>query len=92
MPNDDKPIIKPVDEAYWVIEGRLLAGCYPGGKRPQDVARLAVYLDPEADLMAGFAAVGEVWGPHPAAVTVLRVGIGRPGALVEIEAVAALPA
>lgn len=39
MPNDDKPIIKPVDEAYWVIEGRLLAGCYPGGKRPNDVER-----------------------------------------------------
>lgn len=70
----------------------VLAVLAEAGAGPQDVARLAVYLDPEADLMAGFAAVGEVWGPHPAAVTVLRVGIGRPGALVEIEAVAALPA
>ncbi|MGM7421635.1 RidA family protein [Cellulosimicrobium sp. CpK407] len=70
----------------------VLAVLAEAGAGSQDVARLAVYLDPEADLMAGFAAVGEVWGPHPAAVTVLRVGIGRPGALVEIEAVAALPA
>ncbi|WP_264031246.1 RidA family protein [Cellulosimicrobium sp. SH8] len=70
----------------------VLAVLAEAGAGPQDVARLAVYLAPEADLMAGFAAVGEVWGPHPAAVTVLRVGIGRPGALVEIEAVAALPA
>ena len=68
----------------------VLAVLAEAGAGPQDVARLAVYLDPEADLMEGFAAVGEVWGPHPAAVTVLRVGIGRPGALVEIEAVAAL--
>ncbi|MBN0041724.1 RidA family protein [Cellulosimicrobium cellulans] len=70
----------------------VLAVLAEAGAGPEDVARLAVYLDPEADLMEGFAVVGEVWGPHPAAVTVLRVGIGRPGALVEIEAVAALPA
>jgi len=70
----------------------VLAVLAEAGAGPQDVARLAVYLDPEADLMEGFAAVGEVWGPYPAAVTVLRVGIGRPDALVEIEAVAALPA
>jgi len=69
----------------------VLAVLDAAGAGPEHVARLAVYLDPDADLMAGFAAVGEVWGPHPAAVTVLRVGIGRPGALVEIEAVAALP-
>lgn len=70
----------------------VLAVLEAAGAGPQDVARLAIYLDPEADLMEGYAVVGEVWGPHPAAVTVLRVGIGRPGALVEIEAVAALPA
>ncbi|MGB2555834.1 MULTISPECIES: RidA family protein [Cellulosimicrobium] len=70
----------------------VLAVLAEAGAGPQDVARLAVYLDPEADLMEGFGAVGEVWGQHPAAVTVLRVGIARPGALVEIEAVAALPA
>ncbi|MFF2269481.1 RidA family protein [Cellulosimicrobium cellulans] len=70
----------------------VLAVLAEAGAGPEDVARLAIYLAPEADLMEGFAVVGEVWGPHPAAVTVLRVGIGRPGALVEIEAVAALPA
>ena len=69
----------------------VLAVLAEAGAGPQDVARLAIYLAPDADLMEGFAVVGEVWGPHPAAVTVLRVGIGRPGALVEIEAVAALP-
>ena len=69
----------------------VLAVLDAAGAGQEHVARLAVYLDPDADLMAGFAAVGEVWGPHPAAVTVLRVGIARPGALVEFEAVAALP-
>ncbi len=54
MPN----VIKPVDDSYWVIEGRLLAGCYPGGKRPQDVARRLGAL-----LAAGFDAFIDLTEP-----------------------------
>ena len=32
MPN----VPKPLAESYWVIEGRLLAGKYPGGRTPKD--------------------------------------------------------
>lgn len=61
MPNADKPFIKPVDEAYWVIEGRLLAGCYPGGKRPQDVARrLGALLDAGFDAFIDLTEPGEL--------------------------------
>jgi 2-iminobutanoate/2-iminopropanoate deaminase len=58
---------------------------------PEDVAKLNVYLAADADLNAGFAASAAVWGNHPTAITVLRVaGIGRPGALVEIDAIAVI--
>jgi enamine deaminase RidA (YjgF/YER057c/UK114 family) len=58
---------------------------------PQHVTRLTVYLAADVDPREAYAATGEVWGPHPTAVTVLRVaGLARPEALVEIEATAAL--
>ncbi len=61
MPNDDKPIIKPVDESYWVIEGRLLAGCYPGGRRPQDVElRLGSLLSAGFDAFIDLTEPGEL--------------------------------
>ena len=53
--------------------------------------RLVIYLAPEADLAEGFAASGEAWGDYPTAITVVYVAkLGRPGALVGIEAVAVL--
>lgn len=56
-----------------------------------DVARLGIYVTGEVDFRAAYEAAREVWGDHPTAITVLRVaGLGRPEALVEIEAVAAL--
>ena len=62
------------------------------GAGPADVAKLTVYLTPDADLDAAYGATAEVWGNHPTAVTVLRVaGLGRPEALVEIEAIAVVP-
>jgi hypothetical protein len=43
--------------------------------------------------MAGFSASQEVWGQHPTAITVLQVAaLGRPEALVEIDAIAQVPA
>lgn len=62
------------------------------GAGPEHVVRLGIYLAPDADPNAAFAATAGVWGPHPTAVTVVRVaGLGRPEALVEIEATALLP-
>ena len=47
MPN----VPKPLAESYWVIEGRLLAGKYPGGKTPKDTEKRVAAL-----LAAGFDA------------------------------------
>ncbi|MCK9894396.1 RidA family protein [Frankia sp. AgB32] len=61
------------------------------GAGPEQVAKLTVYLAAGVDPAQAYAASAEVWGPHPSAVTVLLVAaLGRPEALVEIEAVAAL--
>ncbi|EIV91885.1 RidA family protein [Frankia sp. QA3] len=61
------------------------------GAGPEHVARLNVYLAADVDPAEAFAATGAVWGAHPTAVTVVRVAsLGRPEALVEIEATAAL--
>jgi 2-iminobutanoate/2-iminopropanoate deaminase len=58
---------------------------------PENVVKLNVYLAADADLNAGFAASTAVWGNHPTAITVLRVAaIARPGALVEIDAIAVI--
>ncbi|MFT4260147.1 RidA family protein [Microbacterium sp.] len=63
------------------------------GAGVENVAKLTIHLAAEADVSEAFAAAAETWGMHPTAITVLRViGFARPGALVEIDAVAALPA
>ena len=62
------------------------------GAGPEHVVKMTIYLAADADLNAGFAAVGEVWGDHPTAISVLRVAaVARPGALVEIDAIALVP-
>lgn len=62
------------------------------GADASHVARLGVYLVPGANAGTGYASAFEVWGANPAAVTVLTVhSLARPGALVEIEALALVP-
>jgi 2-iminobutanoate/2-iminopropanoate deaminase len=62
------------------------------GAGPEDVARLGIYVAEGVDINEAYQEAGKVWGPHPTAIVVLRVaGLGRPEALVEIEAIAALP-
>ena len=61
------------------------------GTTPQHVAKLTIYLDPNVDPSDAYAASASVWGDRRTAVTVLGVAPARPGALVEIEAVAAIP-
>ena len=69
----------------------LLAVLAEAGSGPEHVAKLTIYLAPGLDPAAGFAASGAVWGNARTAVSVLAVAPARPGALVEIEAVAMIP-
>jgi 2-iminobutanoate/2-iminopropanoate deaminase len=70
----------------------VLAVLEAAGTGPEHVAKLTIYLHVDADLEAGFAASRDSWGDQPTAITVLRVaGLARPDALVEIDAIAALP-
>ena len=69
----------------------VLAVLAEAGTGPDHVAKLTIYLDPAVDPAAAYAATGAVWGAHRTAVTVLAVAPARTGALVEVEAVAALP-
>jgi 2-iminobutanoate/2-iminopropanoate deaminase len=69
----------------------VLAVLDEAGTGPEYVAKLTIYLAAEIDPTAAYAATRSVWGDHRTAVTVLAVTPARPGALVEIEAVAMLP-
>lgn len=57
----------------------------------EQVVKLNIYIVQGQDVRAGFAASQSVWGKYPTAVTVLVVsGLAVPGAVVEVEAIAAL--
>lgn len=67
----------------------LIAVLEAAGATPADVVTMNVNLVAPADIAGTFPVVAEVWGPHPAAVTVLQVtDLGPDGALVEISATA----
>jgi enamine deaminase RidA (YjgF/YER057c/UK114 family) len=64
-----------------------------GGATIADIVRMGINVVAGQDLGAGFAAFQETWGSRarPTAITVLLVaGLGVPGALVEIDAIAAV--
>jgi len=69
----------------------LLAVLAAAGSGPEQVAKLTIHLAPGIDPTAAYGATRAVWGDHRTAVTVLAVAPARPGALVEIDAVAAVP-
>ncbi len=69
----------------------VLAALAAVGAGPEDVTRLGIYIAAGQDVNQGFAAAQKVWGQHPTAITgMLVAGLAFPGALVEIEAFAAL--
>lgn len=70
----------------------VLAVLAEAGVGPEHVAKLTIYLAVGVDPGAAYAATCSVWGDHRTAVTVLAVTPAKPGALVEIEAVASVPA
>ena len=91
-----------VDESGALLDGleaqtkqamrNVLAVLAAAGTGPEHVAKLTIYLDPGVDPAEAYAATRSVWGDHRTTVAVLGVAPARPGALVEIDAVAAVPA
>ncbi|GAA1055236.1 hypothetical protein GCM10017608_31250 [Agromyces luteolus] len=69
----------------------VLAVLAAAGTGPEHVAKLTIHLAPGIDPADGFAASAAVWGANRTAVTVLMVAPARPGALVEVDAIAAIP-
>ena len=69
----------------------VLAVLAAAGSGPEHVAKLTIHLDPDVDPDEAYAASAAVW-PYRTAVTVLAVAPARAGALVEVEAVASIPA
>lgn len=70
----------------------VLAVLAEAGTDAQHVAKLTIYLDPGVDAGDAYAAARTVWGDTRTIVTVLAVAPARPGALVEVDAIAAIPA
>ncbi len=57
----------------------------------ENVVKLTIYMSQGQDINEGFAASQKIWGMHAVPLSVLIVAsLGRPDALVEIEAVAAV--
>lgn len=64
------------------------------GAQLTDVVRWTILCAQGAPVHEGFAAFGEIWpreAPPPAITVAVVAGLAVPGALVEIEAVAAVP-
>jgi enamine deaminase RidA (YjgF/YER057c/UK114 family) len=71
----------------------LLTILAAAGGGPENVVKLTIHIAADADVQQAFAGSQQVWGPHPTAITVLRVaGFARPDALIEVDAVAVIDA
>ena len=71
----------------------VLAVLAEAGATQANVAKLTIHLLEGTDVNEGFAASRRVWGDQPTAITAYFVrALGRPEWLVEIDAIAAVPA
>jgi 2-iminobutanoate/2-iminopropanoate deaminase len=69
----------------------VLAVLAEAGADQSNVVRMGIHVAAGESVDEGFGASMRVWGQNPTAITVLFVAaLGRPEALVEIEAVAVL--
>lgn len=68
----------------------VIAVLHAAGTDVDRVAKLTIYLDPDVDPNAAYAASQRIWTARTA-VSVLAVKPTKPGAIVEIEAIATLP-
>ena len=63
------------------------------GASQENVVKQTIYVVKGQDIREGFAATQKAWGNYPTAISFVFVeGLGVPGALVEIEAIAVLDA
>lgn len=63
------------------------------GATQKNVVKQTIYVAKGQDIKEGYAATQKVWGNFPTAISFIFVeSLGVPGALVEIEAVAAVGA
>lgn len=69
----------------------VLAVLAEAGTGPENVVKLTIYLATGVDPHEAYAATATVWGDRRTAVSVLAVTPARAGALVEIDAIAAVP-
>ncbi|WP_440707851.1 RidA family protein [Herbiconiux sp. YIM B11900] len=69
----------------------VLAVLAEAGSAPEQVVSMTIHLAPGVDPNEAYAASATVWGRRRTAVTVLSVAPARPGALVEITAIAVVP-
>lgn len=69
----------------------VLAVLDAAGTDADHVVRMTIYLAPDVDPDEAYAASAEVWGVRRTAVSVLALAPARPGALVEIDAIATVP-
>lgn len=70
----------------------VLAVLAAGGTGPEHVVKLNIYLVSGGDAQAGYVAAQSVWGEHRTAITAVSTAAhARPGALVEIDAIAIIP-
>lgn len=69
----------------------LLAALASVGATQANVLKLTIYLAQGQDVYVGFGVAQKVWGNQPTAITVpIVAALGVPGALVEIDAIAAI--
>ena len=63
------------------------------GASQENVVKQTIYVVKGQDIRDGYAATQKVWGNFPTAISFVFVeGLGVPGALVEIEAIAVVDA
>lgn len=61
------------------------------GASQENVVKLTMYIAKGQDIQEGYAASQKIWGNFPTAITAAFVeSLGVPGALIEIEAIAAI--
>jgi len=90
-----------VDSSGTLLEGlgaqteqalrNVLAVLDAAGTDAEHVAKLTIYLSAGIDPTDAYSATRSVWGDRRTAVTVLAVDPAKRGALVEIDAIAAIP-
>lgn len=85
-------LLKGVNDQTEQALRNVLAVLAAAGTTADHVVKMNIYLAPGVDVNQAFAAAGVVWGTRRTAVTVLSVSPANPGALVEIDAIAIIPA